>query len=189
MTRNTSDIQSTIDEQDAQREQPGDSTIARIRDELIQQQLVVRDDDLRERIEDWIKRSLQYSDADTAADYVESRLNELLAEFSMYRSPETVSGEDAFPDDCSSCPHFGSSCPMLVDRTRVKERERKLDAVRSERDARQVFQQQARETGCVVVPEVLSEWDSEHSGLVREGHELLTEIGDRVHGGSAGGDR
>lgn len=185
MTRD-SDMQSTIDEQDAQRGQTGDSTISRIRDELIQQQLLVRDDEVRGRIEEWIKQSLQYSDADTAGDYVESRLNELLSTHEMYASPDVNTPEDAFPEDCESCPHYASSCPMLLDRTRVQERERKLEDASTEREARQVFDAQSRQTGCVVVPEVLSEWDDKHASLVREGHELLTQIGDTVHGDGGG---
>jgi len=179
-------MEDMIDEHEQQREEPGGSTLERMRDELIQQQLVLRDDDLRERVEDWIQESLQYADADTAADYIESRLNELLTENDMYRSPEAVSADDAFPDDCQGCPHVGSSCPMLLDRTRVQERERKLDGSMTEREARQVFSDQARETGCVVVPKALSEWDAKHSDLIREGHELLTEIGESIH--STGGE-
>ncbi|ELZ14415.1 hypothetical protein C478_07317 [Natrinema thermotolerans DSM 11552] len=162
-------------------ESPHGSTVAYIRSELIETQLLIRDDDLRDRVEAWVQESYDVTEADTAAEYVGSRLNGLLAENDMYHSPEVRRGEDAFPADCEGCPHYGSSCPVLLDNNRVKARERRLTDADTERDAREVFQRQARETGCVVIPALLEEWEAKHSDMVREGHELLTEVSDLIH--------
>lgn len=174
--------QSTVDEQTEQRNEPHDSTVAYIRNELIQQKMLISDDDFRDRVNDWIKRSLQYTDADTAADYVESRLNGLLDGNKMYNSAGVVDGAEAFPDECSGCEHYGVSCPIMVDTTLKRARDRELADVNNERDARQVYSKQARDTGCQTIPKYLSEWDEKHSELVREGNELLTELAELVHG-------
>lgn len=173
-------IEDVVEERTEQANNP-DSTIEIIRDDLLQQQRFVNDDDLRARIADWIDRSLKYTDADTAGDYVENRLNELFAEYDMYYSPEVSSGDEAFPDDCAGCPHYGSSCPVLTNGTHEQARKRKINDAETERDVRDVYAQQARKTGCTQIPRFLQEWDEKHSDLVREGHEILTELADLMH--------
>lgn len=146
-----------------------------LRRQLSEMRFYVDDPELRERINSWIDKSHSLSDADTASEYVESRLREMAAEFPMYHSPEIRRGEDAFPDDCESCPHYGASCPVLTDPEEEDWRERKLDEAESERDAEQVYHRQATDTGCVVIPRLLSRWHDTYGQFVQKGESLLAE--------------
>jgi len=165
---------------------PGE--MAEIRRELRDQRLYVGDPNLRKRIAGWIQESHDKGDADTAEEFVKRELNALLAEYEMYDAPSLSRGADGFPDRCSDCRHFGAACPVLKDRIEVKWRERMLDQASTEREARQVYQQQAIDVECQVIPELLSEWDNQHSEFIARGQQLLTEVEDAIMGDEPGGD-
>ncbi|WP_255149786.1 hypothetical protein [Halorarius halobius] len=154
---------------------------AEIRRELRLYRGYVEDDDLRSRITDWIDESHELTEADTAERYVEQRLNELLEEYPMYHSTAQKRGEDAFPDECKECRHYGSSCPVLLDLVETDWRERRLEEAETEQEARRIYQQQARDVGCTRIPAYLNEYENEHEDFMREGQALVSEVLDAIH--------
>lgn len=156
--------------------------LAEVRRDLRELRLYVEDAELAERIDDWIQASREASDADTAREYVESELNKLLANNKMYHAADVERGEDAFPARCSECVHYGSACPVLRDNTETVWRERKLEQAETEQEARQVYQRQATDVSCEVIPELLEEWDDRHADLARRGDELLSHALEAVRG-------
>lgn len=156
--------------------------LAEIRRDLREMRWYVDSEGLRDRASDWIEQSHEKSDANTAEEYVERKLNELLAQNPMYHAPGIARGEDAFPDRCSDCRHYGSACPVLTDRTEVQWRERLLDQAETEQESRRVYQNQAIDVSCNVIPQLLERWDNEHSEFIQRGQQLVREIEEILHG-------
>jgi hypothetical protein len=154
----------------------GNAELAEIRKELREMRWYVDDADLREAVSEWIEESHDKSDADTAREYVEQALNGQLAEHEMYHAPQLSRGEDGFPDACEGCRHYGSACPVLLDDTEVRWRERELEEAASETEARRVYQQQAIDVSCHRIPELLEEWDTRHSEFIQRGQQLLSNV-------------
>jgi hypothetical protein len=156
--------------------------LAELRRELRRNRMYLDDAKLRAEVSDWIQESVDQSDADTARQYVEERLNSLLDEYPMYNAPSVARGADGFPDGCEGCVHYGSACPVVTDRRETRWRERKLKDAASEQEARRVFQQQARDVDCQRIPEFLAEWDTDHRDLLERGQDLQSRVEDELHG-------
>lgn len=156
--------------------------LEQIRRQLRELQVDVADDELRQDIQDWLGESYERIDADSLAGFVTSRLTQMLAEYDMFNSTDVEAGAEAFPDACSECRHYGSACPVLVGPVEPEWREMRLAQAASETEERQVFQQQAVDTGCKRIPEFLEEWDEDHSAFIQRGEELLAEASNEVYG-------
>lgn len=154
--------------------------LAEIRRDLREMRWYIEDDELRERVSDWIHNSHDKGDADTAQEFVEQALNALLANNEMYHAPQLGRGQDGFPDACEGCRHYGSACPVLLDDIEVRWRERKLEEASSEQEARRIYQQQAIDVSCQRIPELLEEWDNRHAEFIREGQQLLSDVEDHL---------
>jgi len=59
------------------------------------------------------QQSLQVP-ASTVSDYIDHQLSEMEAEYRMYDHDRVENGEDAFPDACEGCPHYGGGCPIIT---------------------------------------------------------------------------
>jgi hypothetical protein len=147
--------------------------LEQIRRDLRTKREYVDDGELRAEIHAWLDESHERTDADTVAEFVSSRLTGMLAEHDMFHSSTVDSPGEAFPDACADCRHYGSACPVLVGPVEPEWRDRKLAEAESEADQRQIFQQQAVDTGCIRIPEFLDEWDEEHAEFVHRGETLL----------------
>lgn len=130
-------------------------------------------DELADEISRWILESWKRSDADTAQEYVEHQLNRLLQRNQMYNSADVADAEDAFPDACEGCQHYGAACPVLVDGIQTEWRDRALEDAETEKDARRVYEKQALDVGCIVIPRLLESWDDSISGFMERGERLL----------------
>lgn len=159
-------------------ESPGE--MAEIRRELREMRWYVDDPDLRGRATEWIQQSHDKSDADTAQEYVETKLNAMLAANPMFHKPDLERPEDGFPDDCWGCPHVRGACPVLRDNIEVNWRERKLEQAESETEARRIYQKQAIDVDCHRIPELLETWDNRHSAFIRRGQDILAEVEDAI---------
>lgn len=160
-----------------------DNELVELRRDLRRSRLYLDDEaaDLIDRIDDWIERSHQETDADTLQEYVETRLDRLIKPTQpMYHSSEQRRGEEAFPDECESCPHYGAACPVLTDDTERRWRQRQLEAASTEAEVREVFAEQARDVTCHRIPVFLEEWDQEFSELVQEGYNLHSRVQDEL---------
>lgn len=154
---------------------------ADIRADLREYVLYLDDEELTEEIFEWILESQERSDAETAREFVMSKLYEFDAEWEMYHAPSLTRGEDGFPDACEGCKYHGSACPMLKDGTETEWRDRKLEEAETPAEERAVIQQQARDVGCQVAKERLQEYDGDHSEFLREGVKLLQKANRRLH--------
>lgn len=167
-------------------EQTGE--LVEIRRELRRMRWHVDEPELRQAVLAWIRQSHENADADTAEEFVEARLNNLLANWKMYHDPSLQRGEDGFPDGCSDCRHYGSACPVLKDNIETDWRERKLDQAESEQEARRIYERQARDVGCHRIPEILETYDDRYATFVRQGDELLSRVEENIHEDPAAAD-
>lgn len=156
-----------------------DSDLDQIRKQLRETRVAVDDAELREEISEWLEESHEKTDADTAAEFVEARLNRLLSANQMY------GGEENFPDECVECDHYGAACPVLKDRTERLWRERKLAEASTEAEARSVYQEQARDVDCGQISAFLTEWSEDHAEFIREGERLLRRAEEATFGGGS----
>lgn len=154
--------------------------LASVRRQLSSHKVYLDDAALRTEVDEWIAESHELSDADTAKEYVEGRLEGILAEYPMYNTPDLAHGTDGFPDACEGCDHYGSACAVLKDGVEVRWRERKLDEATSDEEARGIYRQQAIDVGCHRIPEFLEEWDSQHADFVQRGRELLRRVEEQL---------
>lgn len=155
--------------------------LAEVRRDLREMRFYIEDASLREDVAEWITASYDRTDADTAEEFLERELNGLLADNEMYHDPRLSRGEEGFPDDCRDCKHYGSACPVLLDNSEVRWRERQLAEASSEQEARRVYQQQAIDVSCKAIPAFLKEWDSEHSDFVKRGQNLLEQVEEALY--------
>lgn len=155
--------------------------LAEIRRELREMRWYIEDSGLRSEVSSWIEESHEKDDADTAQEYVESRLNALLAEYPMYHDPTLSRGEDGFPDACAGCRHYGSACPVLTDNVETGWRDRQLEQAETESEARRIYQQQAIDVGCSRIPSFLEKWDNRHAAFIRRGQQLVDRVQDHIH--------
>lgn len=146
--------------------------IGTIRADLKRLKLLVDDAELFTAIEDWIDASYDRTEADSAQAYIETSLDELLAEWPMYHDPMLEHGTEGFPDACEGCRHYGGACPMLRDREVKRSRERRLAEADSDEEARTVYREQATDVGCHRVPEFLGEYESQHAEFAKRGRTL-----------------
>jgi len=162
--------------------------LAEVRRELRQVRWYVDSDQLRDEISAWIEESHDQADADTAAEWVERQLSDLLAEYDMYHAPGLQRGEEGFPDRCEDCRHYGSACPVLRDDVEVRWRERRLEQASTEQEARRIYRQQATDVSCQLIPELLEEWDEGYSAFVKRGQQLLARAEEEIRDPSDGSD-
>lgn len=161
----------------SKRDETTASDIDQIRKQLREIRFAVDDEELRDEISDWLDESHEKTDAESAAEFVEAKLNGLLSNNSMFGD------EEEFPEDCNDCEHFGAACPVLKDRTERLWRERRLEAAETEAAARAVYEEQARDVNCLQISSYLSEWSQSHAEFIREGESLLTKAEDATIGG------
>lgn len=152
------------------------SEIAEIRRDLREMRFYLDDRDLREAVNAWIDESHDKSDADTAREFVERELNQMLVEYEMYNAPDLGRGEAGFPSECEDCRHYGAACPVLLDEAETRWRSRKLEQAETEQDARRVYEEQAVDVSCKRIPRILETWDNRYADFVREGQQLLSRV-------------
>lgn len=154
--------------------------LAEIRRDLREMRWYIEDDGLRTRVSEWIQESHNRKEADTAREWLEQRLNALLAEHEMYHAPELARGEDGFPKSCSECRHYGTACPVLLDDVETRWRERRLEEAETEAEARRVYETQAIDVDCKQIPRLLEKWDNRHKEFIQEGQVLLEDVEEHI---------
>ena len=152
---------------------PGE--LVELRRDLRELKWYVSDDGLWRQITAWVRESYRKDDAETAQEFVENALNSMLARNPMYHKPGLERPAEGFPEECDGCPHVESACPVLRDRVETRWRARQLEQAESESEARRVYQQQAIDTNCQRIPELLAEYDESHAPFIQAGQELLVE--------------
>ena len=169
----TTDTTSDSDSADDRRDM--DQNLSWLRNTLRTRVTHLRDEDLKHRTVTWIQRSLSLPAGDVA-DYIEAELADLESEFKMHDHDGVDAAEDAFPDDCEGCPHYGGGCPVVTQRVPSDE----LDRLASEAETELAFKRGVRQLAnlheCHLLPQWITEWETRHKGLIKEGWELYSEI-------------
>lgn len=150
-------------------------TLDTIRENLDELRFVIDNGPLRRLIGRWIEQSYRYEKADSAAEYIEYELEEMMAEYPMYHAPDVARAKDAFPDACEGCEHHPYACPILTDSTQRQWRERLLEDADSPEDELRVYRKQAIDVGCHVIPSKAEEWRSDQRDFYMVG-ERLTQL-------------
>jgi hypothetical protein len=130
--------------------------------------LVTDDDDLQDDILNWMEDADDVP-ASSVLERVESKLAEFETKHEMYAVD--VDGERNFPDDCEDCEHYGIACPALTKRSERVERERLKEDLRgaSEEKVKQELRRYGGRLGCVVIIDLINEWEDDFEGLLERG--------------------
>ncbi|WP_227134592.1 hypothetical protein [Halorubellus salinus] len=80
--------------------------------------------------------------------------------------------EDAFPDRCEGCEHYGKHCPILADRIGGQHLKRAYDVSTSDDELASNLFEIASQYGCGVIKEIVSERRGGIEAQKRTGHEL-----------------
>lgn len=134
-------------------------------------------DDLREAIAAWKDVAYQMRSGDVGSA-VSQRISTLAANHPMFRSIEAESSTDAFPDDCSECPHYGVRCPVVKDRTQKRRLERILDESETSEETIRRVRRFAIDNDCVVIPDLLENWTTDLQPVLHSGQTLLQAVED-----------
>lgn len=156
------------------------SELAEIRRDLRDMRWYIDDAELRDAVNEWLDESYDESDADTAREFVEAALTRMLSRHPMYHAPGLNRPEDGFPDECQGCQHATGACPVLLDDTEVRWRERALAEAETEEEARRIYQRQAIDVDCHRIPDLLEAWETDHAAFIRRGQSLLARVEDAL---------
>jgi len=135
----------------------------------------IQDDDLKRKDVRWIQQSLQVP-ASTVSDYVDHQLSEMEADHRMYNHDRVENGEDAFPDACEGCPHYGGGCPIVTQRSPQEELDRIAESVTDGAAFKREIRSLATLHDCHRIPAWITQWETRYEGLVEEGWDIYLSI-------------
>lgn len=133
--------------------------------------------ELYDRIQDWIRESLSIPDGNVGSA-VNSRLRELKRGNKMRDHRGVEDPEEAFPDDCEGCPHYGVACPMVKRHSVTKTRERYIRTADSDDELVNDLTDLAIEWDCHIVLDVLEDYQDQYQEYVAEGYQLKSDMWD-----------
>lgn len=96
-------------------------------------------------------------------------------EHRMFDHEGVEDGEDAFPDACSGCPHYGVACPILAQWSGEKRLKRVLNADVDDETVQQQLSELAADKNCHVLSDILGEWGEGYRTFAQLGEVLRTE--------------
>lgn len=143
-----------------------------VRQELIEYRPDIVDDTLRERITEWLAAGTDRTPA-SAQEHLSQTLHSIRDDNAMYRETGMTNAEDAFPDRCRGCPHYGTRCPVLTKTSAIKHRERIFQETDDPAERRRKLREYAIEHNCHVIKEAIDELAEDHEPLLAEGQLLL----------------
>jgi len=135
----------------------------------------IQDDELKRRAVRWIQQSLQVP-ASTVSDYIDHQLSEMEAEYRMYDHDRVENGEDAFPDACEGCPHYGGGCPIITWRSPQEELDRIAESATDGTTFKREIRGLATLHDCHRIPTWITQWETRYEGLVEEGWDIYLSI-------------
>lgn len=139
------------------------------------------DSELFEEIDDWISRSHDLPQSSMQARF-QSRLAQLRSDpkhkLHPHRGVDTT--EEAFPDDCESCIHYGGRCPVLADKLGRDTLQRHYDEAESDEDLLSRVSRFAADRHCVVLQEEIERGQQDYREFVKEGEQLRSRAVRRI---------
>jgi len=112
------------------------------------------------------QQSLQVP-ASTVSDYIDHQLSEMEAEYRMYDHDRVENGEDAFPDACEGCPHYGGGLSdyYVALATRGAGSNRRVGHGRH--DVQKEIRGLATLHDCHRIPTWITQWETRYEGSSR----------------------
>lgn len=161
------------------------SELTELRRDLRDKQSYLDDDseDLWVEISQWLLRSYN-APVGSLRTMVRSRLAELQEDpqHKMYDHPDVDRGEEAFPDDCKGCPHYGVQCPVLARYNTKQTYERIFDESEDDDELQGRLSELAANNHCHVIQNTVSEWESGYAQFLAEGERLRVELSAEING-------
>jgi hypothetical protein len=143
-----------------------------LRDALRDRIIYVEDSELKREIFQWIRDSLTVPGGDVE-EYLETELSKLESEYKMYDHEGVDDGEDAFPDECEDCTHYGAGCPIVTQSTPQDEFNRIARESSSSSEFKRGVRKLARLYECHRIPGWISEWETRYEDIIDEGWDLF----------------
>lgn len=164
--------------------------VTEIRQKLARNYEEIRTDapDLYEEIQDWIKESLSIPDGNVGSA-VNARLRELKRGNKMRDHRGVADPEEAFPDDCEGCPHYGVACPMVKRHSVTKTRERYIRTAETDDELVNDLTDLAIEWDCHIVLDVLEDYQDQYQDYIAEGYDLHSQMWGVLRGEPTGEDQ
>jgi hypothetical protein len=154
------------------------SELAELRSELRQKHDWVKDDkQLWVEISVWLQAASKQPDGSVTA-LVQRRLQELTSkpEHKMFPHSDVDEPEDAFPEDCEGCPHYGVQCPMTARKTSADKLERIIEEAEDDDELQSRLYAFANRQNCHVIPDLLDERAKTYRKLLSWGEELRRRL-------------
>lgn len=155
------------------------SELREIRSDLREKQTYIPDghEALYRAVADWIQRSYDLPMGSIQAR-VRSRLLGLQQKpqhkFRPHRGVDDA--EEAFPDACEGCTHYGGRCPVLAKKVGQDTLERHFDTANSDEELLGRLTQYASQRSCDVLKDEIESGQSQYREFVKEGEKLRTRV-------------
>lgn len=155
------------------------SELREIRADLREKQAWIPDghDGLYRAVADWIQGSYDLPMGSIQAR-VRSRLLGLQQKpqhkFRPHRGVDDP--EEAFPDECEDCTHYGGRCPVLANKLGQDTLERHFDTADSDEELLGLLTQYASKRSCDVLKDEIESGQGQYREFVKEGEQLRTRV-------------
>jgi hypothetical protein len=127
--------------------------------------------ELYEEIDEFLRETASLHDGSIAAR-IKSTIRELKRGNKMRDHRGVEDPEDAFPDECEECPHYGVQCPIVKRYSVTKTIERVLEQAESDDEVLEQMTDIAIENDCHQLLDELEACEDSYSDRLEEGYEL-----------------
>ncbi len=125
-------------------------------------------------VSNWLQATADTSHQGSLESQVRGELAELTSdpEHKLFPHVGVDQPEDAFPDRCEGCEHYGKHCPVLADRIGKQHLKRAYDASTSDDELASKLFEIASQYGCGVIKDIVSTRRGGIETQKQTGHEL-----------------
>lgn len=155
-----------------------------VRQELLEYRPDITDSDLRRWVTRFLADSTDLPPA-SAQEHISQVLHEIRESNAMFRETGMKNPEDAFPDKCRGCEHYGSRCPVLAENRGIKHRKRIFKETNDPSELRRRLREYAIEHGCHVIKDAIDELVEDHEPMLAEGQLLLMLVEEKLYFGDS----
>jgi hypothetical protein len=127
--------------------------------------------ELYEDIDEFLQATASLHDGSIAAR-IKSKIRELKRGNKMRDHRGVEDPEDAFPDDCEECDHYGVQCPIVKRYSVTKTIERVLEEAESDEEVLEKITDIAIENDCDVLLDELEDCQDSYADRLEEGYKL-----------------
>lgn len=162
-------------------------SLAYVRQELMEYRPDLTDADLRSRVTKFLMAPGDLPPA-SAKEHISQELHDIKEDNAMYREIGMTNPENAFPDRCKGCSHYGERCPVLTETRAIKHRKRIFEQTNDPTELRRRLREYAIDHNCHVIKDAIDDLVEEHEPLLVEGQLLLMLVEEELHFGDTNED-